>query len=195
MLRNHRREAQISTNLRRRTAARPLKLSNLPTIRPVCVLLNGRYRRKSATISHAATPHRNYSGRHDKECGERMNDSLTPIIFLNPIALVVYATLIWGAVRSTSKRWDEHLQATNATVVFAFLGILSVMTLLTALAGAIPFVLFFVILRSAHVGLGGAFLFLLLGPALCLLLGAIACWIFGPRIGKLLWPSRSGSDN
>jgi hypothetical protein len=122
-----------------------------------------------------------------------MKDSLTYIAFLNPVALAGWSILIWGALRSTGKRWDENVQATNATVIFAFLGIFLAMAGLAVAVGISLLALLFWALKANSAGLGVFLLLIVLGPSLVLVPCAIISWFLGPRIGRMIWRSSSAS--
>jgi uncharacterized membrane protein YwzB len=117
------------------------------------------------------------------------------LLVLNPVSLVGFSILVWGALRSFNRRWDEHAHATNSKVIFAFISIFLAMGLTAFMVGACLFALLYMAAKANHPDIGEAALLIFLGPSFCLVLGAIASWILGPRIGRMVWRSHPTSDD
>jgi uncharacterized membrane protein len=112
-------------------------------------------------------------------------------LLTSPIAFIVYAIVLSETCWITNRRVDEQHEVSAGRLIFAFLGTLSIVVVLTVLFSIVVGWVATSVLADRNSGpgfggyvLGGIVAGLLFGPVL----GSLAAAPVALKISKLLWP-------
>jgi threonine/homoserine/homoserine lactone efflux protein len=110
-------------------------------------------------------------------------------IFLNPIALFDYSTLLFLSFLIIRRRVKESPGAATASrVALSVFAALLTIAICSTLIAIFLFSLFIRFFHQFHPSMGLAFLMVILGPALSCLLSLAPAFLIASRVSRFFWP-------